>query len=63
MSSNSETEIQDGNNHFGEFIVVVSLRGKNSENLNLTTTGHMKLKEDDLMLDSLFIDDDRVGWY
>jgi len=41
MSSNFETEMQENNKKFGEFIVVVSLKGKDSENLNLTATGHM----------------------
>lgn len=63
MSSNSENEIHEDSKKFGEFIVVVSLKGKDSESLNLTATGHMKLKEDEQLLDSLYYEDDKVGWY
>ena len=57
------SNIKNNNDDFGDYIVVVSLKGKDSESLNLTTTGHMRLKDDDLLLDSIFTDDDRVGWY
>lgn len=48
MSNNIyNNDSQNQKPEFGKYLVVVSLKGKDSENLNLTTNGHMKFKQDD----------------
>ena len=32
--------------NFGEYLIVVAIRGSDTENLNLTATGHKRINED-----------------
>lgn len=45
---------------FGQYVIIVSIRGKDAKSLNLTAKGHMKMsrKEKETMLQ-----DPKVGWY
>ena len=48
----------------GDYLVVVSIRGKDSENLNLTASGHARIGDDEILSgDSEDSRDDRIKWY
>ena len=48
----------------GDYLVVVSIRGKDSDNLNLTASGHARIGDDEIFSgeeeDSR---DERIKWY
>jgi len=48
----------------GDYLVVVSIRGKDSESLNLTASGHSRIGDDEIFSgDSEDSRDERIKWY
>lgn len=66
LNMDKAEDVANGEQGFGKYLIVVSLRGKDPDNLTLSTTGHTLLSEeyDDLELDILdTLQDSTIGFF